>query len=85
MSSGMANQERGGRCSQSANEGRETGAFPVLHHQFFLSLLFFIQQFIAQSARAGRGSYFVTTLDKTKMTKEKERKKERKKEKDYDT
>jgi len=43
---------------------------------------FYNQQFITQSAKADRGSYFVTTLYRTKEEeKEKEKKKRRRKEK----
>jgi len=49
------------------------------------TLFFFLNhKFITWCPVADHGSYFVTTLNKTKVTKEKEkeRKKERKKEKD---
>ena len=40
---------------------------------------FLIQQFITRSARAGRGSYFVTTYRQTESTLKQEKEKEKEK------
>ena len=48
----------------------------MAYHLFFLN-----QQFITRDAKAGRGSYFITTLSRTKEEKNEKEKREKKREK----